>query len=88
MSQRTTCPPWCNTAHSSVDVEHESIQHVLETPRGDVALQLLQQPGAPVRMLAATLRPGTSEHGDADLALDDAEALARAILAQVAAARA
>lgn len=79
----TTCPPWCDAEHNGVNVEHVSDQHVQETPRGDVAMELRQDPGGRVRLALATLRHD-AELGETELSLADVEILAKTLLARVA----
>ncbi len=82
-----TCPTWCDAEHNAVNVEHVSDQHVQETPRGDVGVQLRRDPAGRPRIALATFRHQECELGEAELTLADAEILAMTLLARVAAAR-
>jgi hypothetical protein len=83
----STCPMWCDARHNAVEVEHVSEQHAHETPRGDVAVQLRQEPGGRPRIALATFRHDSEELGEAELSLADVEILAKTLLARVRAAR-
>lgn len=83
----TTCATWCETTHNAVNVEHTSDLHVHETRRGDVTVQLRQDPGGRPRIALATFRHDSEELGEAELSLADVEIFAKTLLARVAAAR-